>query len=42
MDPHANLAAAHVLLGITLLAFLPLFLLTLLRPLRPASIVRRR
>lgn len=34
MTPHATLAAAQALLGITLLAFVPLVLLTLLRPLR--------
>lgn len=34
MDPHATLAAAKVLLGITLLSFVPLVLATLLRPVR--------
>ena len=34
MTPHPTLAAAQALLGITLLAFLPLVLVTLLRPLR--------
>ena len=34
MDPQAKLAAAQALLGIVLLSFLPLTLLTLLRPLR--------
>jgi hypothetical protein len=39
MPPHATLAAAQALLGITLLAFVPLVLATLMRPLRDA---RRR
>lgn len=39
MTPHATLAAAQVLLGITILAFVPLVLATLVRPLRDA---RRR
>lgn len=37
MDPHATLAAAQALLGITLLSFLPLLLATLLHPLRDRS-----
>jgi hypothetical protein len=36
MDPQAKLAAAQALLGITLLSFLPLLLVTLLAPLRNA------
>lgn len=40
MTPHATLAAAQALLGISLLAFLPLVLVTLLRPLRAPA--RRR
>lgn len=43
MDPQAKLAAAQALLGITLLAFLPLLLATLLKPLRaPSTTTRRR
>ena len=34
MTPHATVAAAQAMLGITILAFVPLVLLTLLRPLR--------
>lgn len=40
MTPHATLATAQALLGITLLAFLPLVLATLLRPSRDSR--RRR
>lgn len=41
MDPHAKLAAAQALLGITLLAFLPILLVTLLNPLRHSTTRRR-
>jgi len=37
MTPHATLAAAQALVGISILAFLPLVLVTLLRPLRDRS-----
>ena len=36
MDPQAKLAAAQALLGIVLLSFVPVVLLTLLAPLRDA------
>jgi hypothetical protein len=42
MDPQAKLAAAQALLGITLLAFLPILLATLLKPLRNSAPTRRR
>lgn len=42
MDPQAKLAAAQVLLGITLLSFVPLVVLTLLAPLREVRSGRRR
>jgi len=42
MDPQAKLAAAQALLGIALLAFLPLLLATLLKPLRDTSATTRR
>jgi hypothetical protein len=41
MEPHTTLAAAQTLLGITLLAFLPLVVATLVRPLRDARGGRR-
>jgi len=42
MDPQAKLAAAQALLGITLLAFVPLVLATLMKPLRAARQSTRR
>jgi hypothetical protein len=42
MDPQAALAAAQALLGITLLAFVPLGLATLLVPLREVRAGTRR
>jgi hypothetical protein len=42
MDPQAKLALAQALLGITLLAFVPVVLLTLLVPLRNARDAARR
>jgi len=37
MDPHTRLAAAQALLGITLLLFVPVVLMTVLAPLRSSS-----
>jgi len=42
MDPQAKLAMAQALLGITLLSFLPVVLVTLLAPLRNARDAGKR
>jgi len=42
MDPQARIAAAQALLGIMVLAFVPLVLATLLKPIRDARQSTRR